>query len=649
MSVVPMQKVVLFGHQGLKAPLLHYLEKLAVLELSPLKVGAPQPAEEADLELELVELRSAIDFLETASGRKKGFIESFAPGKEIISEEFLLQSVREFDYKSTVKTVRDLEAELPNLKNLESRLKLEILQLTPWQDLKVKLNELTCTVHICVYPGVSKAKDFSGLRSKLGRFSSYLELKVVRQTKERTYFLLFFLAAEEKTLLDFLLKTEVEKAPLPNSPRTAEEEIEHLKGLLRSAQEEQHDLIDQAQALLKHLPQLNRAYDHLQLLNQKRKAEERIADTENAFWLTGWIPRKKLQQLRAGLAKLSPLIEVRPTPADEGEPPPTLIENPPVFYPFEIITRIFGLPKEQEIDPTAPLSFFYLFFFALCLSDVGYGIILSLVSYYLIKKLTLTEGGKKILLLLFWGGVLTVLVGVCTGSYFGLNLDTLPPALGGSLKALQIIDPIKSPLTVLIFSLACGVFQNLFGIALGMYWKIRSREYVSAVLDHGLWIYFLSCLVGLLVAGALKSPYYDQMAWLSISGAVLLFLTQGRSEPTLIRKMIFGLLSLYRTTGYLGDTLSYSRLLALMMTTSIIGMVVNIIAMLTKDSVPILGYVIMLLVLVLGHAFNLIVSVLGAFIHAARLQLVEFFGKFYEGGGREFRPLRRETKYILIK
>jgi V/A-type H+-transporting ATPase subunit I len=113
--------------------------------------------------------------------------------------------------------------------------------------------------------------------------------------------------------------------------------------------------------------------------------------------------------------------------------------------------------------------------------------------------------------------------------------------------------------------------------------------------------------------------------------------------------MIFGLLSLYRTTGYLGDTLSYSRLLALMMTTSIIGMVVNIIAMLTKDSVPILGYVIMLLVLVLGHAFNLIVSVLGAFIHAARLQLVEFFGKFYEGGGREFRPLRRETKYILIK
>ena len=110
-----------------------------------------------------------------------------------------------------------------------------------------------------------------------------------------------------------------------------------------------------------------------------------------------------------------------------------------------------------------------------------------------------------------------------------------------------------------------------------------------------------------------------------------------------------GVLSLYKTTSYLGDTLSYSRLLALMMTTSIIGMVINILAGLTRGSVPILGYVFMVIILVVGHLFNLVVSVLGAFIHATRLQLVEFFGKFYSGGGKAFKPFQRQTKYVIIE
>ncbi len=285
----------------------------------------------------------------------------------------------------------------------------------------------------------------------------------------------------------------------------------------------------------------------------------------------------------------------------------------------------------------------------MCLSDFGYGIILSIVSCYFLRKLTLSEGGKKLLLLLFWGGIATIFAGILTGSYFGIDLNALPPQIGNILKTLQIIDPIKNPLNVLIFSLMLGVIQNIFGVFLAMVWKIKNREYLAAALDYGLWIYFLLCLVFFVGASGAGSPLASLFGRLSIVGAALLALTQGRAEPTLLKKAIFGILSLYRTTSYLGDTLSYSRLLALMMTTSIIGMVVNIIAGLTKDSIPILGYVIMLAILVIGHTFNLVVSVLGAFIHSARLQLVEFFGKFYEGGGREFKPFRRETRYIIIR
>ena len=373
-----------------------------------------------------------------------------------------------------------------------------------------------------------------------------------------------------------------------------------------------------------------------------------MSQTEHTFVLTGWLPKKQIRPLADKLQQSSQLLWLVEISPEAGEIPPTLLSNPAVFGPFEVITRIFGLPQQKEIDPTAPLSFFYLLFFAICLSDVGYGLLLAIISYFLLKKLTLSEGGKNIVQLLFWGGLAASLIGVATGSYFAIDLQLLPEPWRSGLKSLQLIDPIKSPLNVLLMSLALGVIQNLVGLSLAMYWKIRQREFVSAIIDDGLWLYFLTALVSYIIIPFVAPGYSELNKILVIIGAALLVLTQGRAEKGLIKKAIFGLLSLYRTTSYLGDTLSYSRLLALMMTTSIIGMVINIIAGLTSQSIPVVGYLIMIVILIIGHLFNLVVSVLGAFIHAARLQLVEFFGKFYVGGGREFKPFRPLTKYVII-
>ena len=176
-----------------------------------------------------------------------------------------------------------------------------------------------------------------------------------------------------------------------------------------------------------------------------------------------------------------------------------------------------------------------------------------------------------------------------------------------------------------------------------MYQKVKEKNYSSAILDNGFWIFFLASLIAF---GVTRTKLAGSLA---LSGAILLVLSQGRHEKNIFKKFISGLLSLYSTTGYLGDTLSYSRLLALGMTSAIIGMVVNILAGLTLKSFPILGFIAALLILVIGHSFNLMVSVLGAFIHSMRLQLVEFFSKFFEGGGREFKPFKRETRYVIIK
>jgi V/A-type H+-transporting ATPase subunit I len=239
-----------------------------------------------------------------------------------------------------------------------------------------------------------------------------------------------------------------------------------------------------------------------------------------------------------------------------------------------------------------------------------------------------------------------------TGSYLGFSPSEIPAALlplKQLLISIQIVDPIKSPLVMLIFSLALGVVQILFGIFLQMLQKITKKQYVSAVIDEGLWMFFLGSLVFLIVSNALSLQTARIASYFSIGGAAALVLTQGRHKKNIIQKFLSGLLSLYKVSGYMGDTLSYSRLLALGMSTTIIGSVINILAGMIKGGVPILGFVLMIVILILGHLFNLVVGTLGAFVHTTRLQMVEFFTKFYEGGGREFRPYKRQAEYTIIK
>jgi V/A-type H+-transporting ATPase subunit I len=645
MPVVPMAKVAVIGHLAVKEQVLKTLQRLGIIELIAPPADSLPAQESSALELELTELEFAINMLGTVSGRKKSFIESFAPYKEPVTAQVLESAVRESDWRGIVARLKDYEARLANLKKLASTLRTDIALLSPWQELDQPLDQLVNTDRCCFLTAVCKVKDLALIKARIAGLFPAALVEPVRTAKEKAFVLIVYPASTAALLRKLLQPLPLETVSLPATPRTPKAEIAQLQRLLVEAQDDQAKITGKIRELLRHQTSLTYVYDQLFQQHLSELAAQKLSRTEKTFALTGWIARGSLPQITAELERTSPLAAVQEVSPEKGETPPTLIRNHPVFYPFEMITRIFGLPAQHEIDPTGPLSFFYLFFFAVCLSDVGYGIMLAAAAYYYLRTLTLSEGGKKLLLLLFWGGIMTILVGIATGSYFSIDIKQLPPLL----QRLQIIDPIKNPLNVLLLSLAIGVFQNLTGIAVSFYWKVKNRDYLNAFCDDALWFFFLSVLVGYAVTSALAAPASGLFARLAMSGALLLLLTQGRSETGIIKKALFGLLSLYRTTSYLGDTLSYSRLLALMMTTSIIGLVVNIIASLVRDSVPVLGYLLMIVILVGGHIFNLVVSVLGAFIHAARLQLVEFFGKFYLGGGREFQPFRRQTRYVIIE
>ncbi|KPJ66422.1 hypothetical protein AMJ44_08395 [candidate division WOR-1 bacterium DG_54_3] len=654
MAIVEMQKIHIVSLGPYKDQILKSLQKNEVLdiqEVSGIEKLPLSPEEIGRYELELAEIKSAITFLESAGRIRKSFIETFIPPKEEITEEELIQTCREFKCPEIVKNCTDLENRLTNLKNLRNELQTEHEKLLPWRKLGIPLTHLTCTVKTCILLGSIKTKRLKEFKSQIEKLTEAAEVKVVNRTKEEIYLFIVYLAAEGEAFTELLSKTEFNQITLPVTGGTPAHEISRIRILLSEIESETKEILAEARSLGHHLNKLKYMYDYILENKVNLEVKQKLADTNYTFIMEGWIRKTDFDKLKFELSKITNELEIFRIEPAQGEKPPILLKNPALLSPFELITKIYGTPKFEEFDPSLPLAFFFALFFGICLGDFGYGLILALISIYFLKRYRLPEGGKKLFRLFLLGGGVSAIVGILTGSYLGYSPKQIPPALlplKEFLSSIQIIDPIKSPLAMLVLSLALGVIQILFGIFLQMLQRIKNKQFASAVLDDGLWIFFLGSLVFLILSNALSMQTVQIASRMSLGGAIALVLTQGRHKKNIIQKFLSGLLSLYRVSGYMGDTLSYSRLLALGMSTTIIGSVINILAGMVKE-VPVLGILLMIALLIFGHLFNLLVGTLGAFVHSTRLQMVEFFSKFYEGGGREFRPYKREAEYTVLK
>jgi V/A-type H+-transporting ATPase subunit I len=305
------------------------------------------------------------------------------------------------------------------------------------------------------------------------------------------------------------------------------------------------------------------------------------------------------------------------------------------------------MPGYNDLDPTVFLAGFFFLFFGLSLTDVGYGLTLMAVSVMILTLFKVSDAVRMFAKLLLFVGFSTVLVGMLFGGYLGIEPSSLPSAL----RAIQVFDPIANPLPVFYLALGLGVVQVMAGMLLKIYSEARHGRLMEGVLDQGPWL-LLFCLGILYLATSLDYVnilHPEQIINLMYVGVVLVILASGRKGDTVLQKVQSAALSLYNSIGYFSDILSYSRLLALGLATTALAFAVNLIADIVSESVPYLGPVLALIVLVIGHVFTLAVNTLGAFIHSARLQFVEFFGKFIGGTGRAFAPLSRTERYITVK
>lgn len=378
---------------------------------------------------------------------------------------------------------------------------------------------------------------------------------------------------------------------------------------------------------------------------------EKLSVSNNAFVISGYIPEKKSESLAKELEdKYSAIVSL--SEPDEEEDVPVLLENRPFAAGVEGITEMYSLPGKEDYDPNPIMAFFYYALFGIMLSDAGYGLLMVIAMLFVKIKYKLESNTKKTVDMFLYCGVSTLFWGAMFGSWFGDIIQVVGREFfGKDIPSLALwFEPVNDPMKMLLYSFLFGIMHLFLGLGIRFYTLWKNNQKLDAIFDV-IPIYLLVTGVAPIGAGViLEVPAAISSIGkkLALAGVVLIVLTSGRSAKNIIGKLGGGLYELYNTgAGYMGDILSYSRLLALGLSTGVVASVINLLG--TMPSNKILKAIMLLFVFVFGQAVNLAINLIGAYVHTNRLFFVEFFSKFYEGGGRAFTPLKMNTSYFKIK
>lgn len=395
---------------------------------------------------------------------------------------------------------------------------------------------------------------------------------------------------------------------------------------------------------------LGGAYDAAVIERDRALAAAELSRTAATFVLHGWVPENRLSDVERTVAGVTDAYCLFTRDPNDDETPPSVVKNNRFVTPFEVVTDLYSRPDPRGMDPTPFMAIPYIILFGLMLSDSGYGLLLAIgcALFIRLRRPTGMMGGLARVLL--WGGLSTIIWGVLVGTVFGLDFDVL---LGTDDLFPIILDPMTDPIGMLILCFGLGVVHILFGYGLRVKESFAQGDWQGAVFDTLSWMFII---VGLIagVGGPMVGLGFLQYPGLILAGigALLILLFKGRGKRNPIKRTISGLGELYNISGVLSDILSYARLFALGIATGVIASVFNDICSMLMGSpniiLKILGVAVACALLVGLHLFNLAINTLGAFVHCARLQYVEFYGKFYEAGGRTFRPLGYKTKHVQI-
>ena len=643
--IIPMKKVFLYGLSQDADAIVSRLMKLGCAQVSrPEEMAAGEdlsdklgqkPADLYDLEQKYSRIASAIGALKPYFPKAGLFDQK--PRQSYGS----LEDPRHLEEALAI--CDQVEQEQKTISELRSRISREEFlraSLQPWLegDLPLNLEETAATT--VEYLFLSAESPLEEIQAGLEQEGLSPVISRVAADKDQQYLLMVSLKKERTAIWDLLRGYGVSRCQLDPFDGTPAQYAQVCTDAIDSCRRQIGEGEDRLKALAAKGGQLKLAWDILTVRLDCGRAIQKLGHTQRTFLLTAWVPEEKVPLVEKQMEDYSWYGEFA-DPTEEEEPP-VLLKNSKLVEPFEVVTEMYSLPSPHGVDPNPAVAIFYFIFFGMMLSDAGYGLLLFLGGLVALKKMDLSPFARKFMKLITLGGLSTTFWGALYGSWFGNLVSQFSITfLGREITVPLLLDPLNDPITILAISFVFGALHLFCGMGYKAYLLIKRGHAWDALFDIGFWYLVL---VGLPML-ALEATRTVGMV-LAIVGAAGLILTQGRDKKNPISRLISGVMSLYDITSYVSDLLSYSRILALGLATAVIGNVVNIMGTLLGKSI--VGFVLFVVVFLFGHALNLAINALGSYVHASRLQYVEFFGKFYEGGGKPFRPLQANTKYVVV-
>ena len=643
MAIVHMKKLRLMVVRRQKDELLRDLMLLGCVQISEpdalladteaAAVLRQESGNVTEVRSELTRLTAALKLLDKYAPVKSKLLSS---RPEVTEADFLDDGAyrQELD---AVAQLEDLEAAVRRYNGEEAKLRGNIEALRPWQTLDLPL-DLGETVRTRISLGMLPAAvDLAEAAKALADAAPESQLYEISSDKEQHYVLLICLKEELTEAITALRASGFTLANLSGTPGTAKQNIEdaqqQIADIIRKREQAETDIA----AFAPHRDAFKLCIDRASVKLGRAEAEERLVGTESVVCMRGWLTAPEEDKLTAVLAKYDCAWDLADPTEDEYPEVPVKLKNNKFTEPLNMVTNMYSLPAYGTVDPNPLMAPFFILFYGIMMADMGYGLLMILASIIITKKSRPKGTSGQMFGLMFSCGISTFIMGALTGGFFG---DFLPQLAGiinpnTTFKALpSLFTPLDDTITILIGAMALGFVQIVTGMAISFVEKLKKGEIMDAIWEELTW-WVVFAGIACMALGVTNIVLYVGIGMVVVGSG---WSAKGFGKVT----AIFG--SVYNhVTGYFGDILSYSRLMTLMLAGSVIASVFN-----TLGAIP-GNVVIFLIVSMLGNGLNFALNLLSCYVHDLRLQCLEYFGKFYKDGGRPFKPLAINTKYVDIQ
>jgi len=670
MAVLPMKRVFICALKKDRKPVLELLQRMQAVQIESRDVEkedelfSKQDKSEARalFERNSQTAQTALAILDKRVPENKSLLSSLEGRKAISVTEYEAMVNKRDQTMDAANRLIALDRECAENNAAVPKTEAQIVALEPWLAYDLPLN----------FAGTGKTTVFTGtlqnevsletIYERLNEFAPGVEdreVRIISSTQEQTCLFIICANKDAEAIQDALRKMGFAKPPLTSA--NPAEESRKLKEELDGLHENTKKLEEEIRSFENRRDDLKFAVDYFTMRAEKYEVISGLYQSSRVFLVEGYILASRSQELENRITSAYDAVVEFSDPGEE-EDVPVLLKNNAFASPMEPVVESYSLPGKGEIDPSFIVACFYYILFGIMFSDAAYGIILAVVCGLLVKKYTNMEDSMKKLLTMFcYCGIGTTIFGFLFGSFFGDSVNVIATTFfhRPDIKLSPLwMDPLANPMKMLAFCFTIGLIHLFVGLGAKGYMYLKNRQYADAVYDVLSWYLLLIGCVLLLntskvftdmmgMAAPLSSSAGTVAKIMAIIGAVIIILFGGRESKNWFKRLLKGLYALYGISGYLSDVLSYSRLLALGLATGVIAQVFNKMGSMLGSSI--FGVLVFILVFLIGHILNILINVLGAYVHTNRLTYVEFFGKFYNGGGRKFQPFAVHTKYYKIK